>query len=62
MGPRCYDSGTRKVPGRGRGDHISALLEPGEAVVARRAAEKPERREEIREWNREARREGRDSR
>ena len=61
-GGACYDSGRAKVPGRGEGDHIRALLEPGEAVVAKAAAEQPGRRAVIREWNHEAKQRGRDSR
>jgi len=35
-----YAHGKARVPGRGRGDKVKALLEPGEAVLTRHAAER----------------------
>ena len=56
------DKGTRRVPGRGHGDHIPALLEPGEAVLTAKAMERPGMRREVSRLNSEARRAGKDSR
>ena len=35
-----YAAGRARVPGKGDGDHVRALLEPGEAVLSRKGAER----------------------
>ena len=52
---KCYDNGTKRVPGRGKGDHIRALLEPGEGVITTKGMAKPGMREAVRRINRETR-------